>query len=335
MSTLETVSTISAPERPSSTSAISVQVCVLTYKRPDQLRRTIESLMHQRSAQTEQTAGQPLACAHGRLQLSLLVVDNDAALSGQSVVQDFISRAEFPIRYLSHAARGIAGARNRALEASQEMNFVAFLDDDETADEEWLARLVETSIDFDADVTTGPVKPHHENSPGWVKRGCFFDPAHRVTGSSLAFVATNNVLLRNEIVKSFRFDPRFDATGGEDTDFFLRIRHAGLRLIWAQEAVVTEAIPASRANLAWILNRARSDANRFTRVCLYLNPHALTVVHRLAVACAGLLAGLVRLPLGLIERYQGVRGLQLIYRSFGTLSALRGRQTIYYGPAND
>jgi hypothetical protein len=142
------------------------------------------------------------------------------------------------------------------------------------------------------------------------------------------------LLLRDDVVAAFRFDSCFDSTGGEDTEYSMRIRHAGNRMIWVNEAIVSEAIPPSRANARWLLRRARSDANRYTRGCLAINRGMRTVARRLVVACGGFLAGVGLLPLGLFGRQHSVRALQLISRSVGTVSALLGRNQIFYGPSH-
>ena len=42
------------------------------------------------------------------------------------------------------------------------------------------------------------------------------------------------------------FDPQFALTGGEDKDFFLRLKALGARFAWAAEAVSYTAVPATR-----------------------------------------------------------------------------------------
>lgn len=307
---------------------ISVQVCVLTYKRPALLRATLESLIHQQT-------GRGNFSFHGNLRVQILVVDNDISMGGRHVVEQLAEASELPVRYVSEPARGLSIARNRALQESGLMDFVAFIDDDETAHSDWIVRLVDAAFRFSADVVTGPVHPQHQNSPAWIKRGGFFNPQPRLTGSEVPFVATNNVLLSAPVIRAFRFDSRFDATGGEDTEFFMRITRAGHNIVWVEEAVVTEHIPAERANLRWLLNRARSDANRYTRSCLSFDRGPRTILRRLATACGGFLLGVAYLPGVIWGHHHAVRGLQLIYRSIGTLTALRGQAQIYYKVSDD
>lgn len=305
------------------TGIVTVQVCVLTYKRPTLLRATLISLIRQ--AITEDSLG-----ADWQLHMRILVIDNDAAMSGKKVTQEIAHAAGIPVDYLSEPARGLSNARNRALERSATMDFMAFIDDDEVAHPDWLMQLLRVASRTNADVITGPVHPAYANSPEWIKRGGFFKPQQRETGSTVPFVATNNVLIRGPLLRIFRFDSRFDATGGEDTDFFMRIARSGHSIVWSQDAVVTEHIPAERTNLRWLMQRARSDANRFTRSCLLVDRGPHTQLRRFGVACAGFLTGVAMLPAGIVGRHYTARGLQLISRSIGTITALRGRAQVYY-----
>jgi succinoglycan biosynthesis protein ExoM len=304
------------------TGITQVQICLLTYRRPDLLRQTLQSLL-------EQTAlSDPGIVVH------ILVIDNHEAQSGRPAFDEVLASSPVPAHYICEPARGLSIARNRALDESGDMDYVAFIDDDEVADCDWLERLLEASRKYDAAVVTGPVWPRHQQSPDWVVRGGFFAAARKPTGTEVECFATNNVLLRCDVLAAFRFDSRFDSTGGEDTEYSMRIRRAGYRMVWVNEAIVSECIPPGRASARWLLSRARSDANRYTRSCLAVDNGMRTIGRRLVVACGGFLAGLGLLPFGLLGRQHSVRALQLISRSVGTVSALLGRGQIFYGPSH-
>ena len=68
------------------------------------------------------------------------------------------------------------------------------------------------------------------------------------------------------------FDPAFALTGGEDREFFTRLKRAGKRFAWADEAVCHEHVPASRASLGWALSRAYRIGNSDMRVFLKFAP---------------------------------------------------------------
>jgi succinoglycan biosynthesis protein ExoM len=300
-------------------SPVQIQVCLLTYKRPDLLRETLLSLRSQ-------------IISDPQLKMHILVVDNDAAGSGQETFRSALTRSPVPARYVCEPGRGIGNARNRALLESAGMDYIAFIDDDEAATPEWLQALYQTMQRFRSDIVTGPVTPKFLDAPPWIVQGGFFRMSPQATGNAVEYVATNNVLFRAELATRYKFDSRFDATGGEDTHFFMRMKRDGLRLVWCQEAEVIETIPGDRTKVRWMLQRAQSEANRHTRCCLDLDHSLATRVQRFGKALLGFGAGTLLLPAGLLQKKYAVRGLQWIYRAIGTWSALWGAQTIYYAP---
>ncbi len=303
----------------------TLQVSVLTYKRPAMLADALASL-------TGQTGLHALG-----IELHVLVVDNDPAGSGYSTYAAYARECQhMPCRYVHETASGLAHARNRALIESQSMDLMAFLDDDEVAAPEWLANLVTVIDRFAADVVSGPVLPMRHNLPDWIAKGRFLDPAERCTGAPLRHVATDNVLLQPSVFRTFRFDERFNSSGGEDTHFFLRVHRAGLNMVWASDACVATWVPPDRANAPWLISRAFSDASRYTCARMALSGAGpATRVSRAMRALGGALGGLLlllRAPFG--KRYF-VQALRLMARSAGTLSALIGMQQNYYGGSHE
>jgi glycosyltransferase involved in cell wall biosynthesis/O-antigen/teichoic acid export membrane protein len=302
---------------------IAVSVCVLTYRRMDQLRLTLESLR----AQT--------LLGSAAISMSILVIDNDDAQSARHIVEHQQSLSDLQIRYIASPLNGLSTARNLALEHSRLADFVAFIDDDEVAHPDWLARLIHTAIEFEADVVSGPVLPNFQDAPAWVIRGGFFNAIKQKSGLVVRHVATSNTLIHAKVFRTIRFNLFFDTTGGEDTDFFLRVAQEGFRMVWCDEARVLESVPARRANLRWILARAYSDASRFTTCTVLIERSLQARVTRFAKSLGGIVVGCAWLPVGVLGGHHAARGLQLIARAAGTLSALRGRSVQYYGSTSE
>ncbi len=296
-----------------------VQVCVLTYQRPGMLLHALESLRAQAGLDRH------------NLKLKVLVVDNDPDASAQWICDNAQDGPDVPIRYVHEPARGLACARNRALAESANVDLVAFLDDDEIADAYWLTRLVETLDRFHADVVTGPVFPRLQDAPSWIATGRFFDPTYKATGRVISHVATDNVLMRPSVFQNFRFDERFNKSGGEDTHFFLRVQKEGLRMVWADDALVETWVPPARANARWLIQRAFSDASRYTHARLSLDAGLPVCGSRLLRAAAGALSGAVLLLTAPLGKHFGVRALRLLARAAGTVTALLGYREAYYG----
>jgi succinoglycan biosynthesis protein ExoM len=126
--------------------AEGIDVCVCTFRRPA-LAETLRSL-----AAMRRPAG---------YKVSIIVSDNDDEPSAKALVEQLAPTLDIPVRYIHSPARNISIARNACLDASR-ARFVAFIDDDETATEEWLTRLVAAAEASRAEVVLGPVRAIHD-----------------------------------------------------------------------------------------------------------------------------------------------------------------------------
>jgi glycosyltransferase involved in cell wall biosynthesis len=223
---------------------ISVAVCVITYRRPVYLRELLQSLA--------------LLDSSG-LAAQVIVVDNDASGSAQAVTSSFGPLIPNLI-YQVEPERGISAARNRsvALASRDRPSYLAFIDDDETADPAWLRQLVQTAVHYGADAVGGPVLPVYEPGvPAWVIDGGFFGQKRHQTGAPVMLTGTNNLLLRRDWLEAIPgpFDRRFDLTGSGDSHLLHRLARLGMRMVWCDEAMVQEKVPLSRANVGWLVKR--------------------------------------------------------------------------------
>ena len=66
------------------------------------------------------------------------------------------------------------------------------------------------------------------------------------------------------------FDDRFGLSGGSDTLFTRQLVASGARMVWCDEAVVTDVVPAARATRDWVLRRRLRFGNTTSRVELVL-----------------------------------------------------------------
>lgn len=292
-----------------------VAICIATYARPDGLARLLDGLSALRTD----------AC------IRVVVIDNDAAGPSRAACEARASEFTLGLRYEVESRRGITYARNKAVEvAGADVDFIAMLDDDEVPEPTWLASLLRVQTKYDADIVAGPVIPYFPEPPSeWVLDGRFFDRPRYETGYTLPHAHTHNVLVRRAVFEATgRFDDRFALTGGEDLQFFRRAKANGARIVWANDASVEEWIPASRANLGWLLRRAyRSGAtlgqvDRDRRDALVARP--MRVVRGLG----RMAQGAVLTPFALISprdrQVRLVRALQLIYRGAGMVAGVMG-----------
>jgi glycosyltransferase involved in cell wall biosynthesis len=190
---------------------------------------------------------------------SVVVVDNDRMESGREAVAGFVSKNRLDVQYEIEPRQNIALARNLAWRKAGG-DLVAFIDDDEFPARDWLRNLLNTLEQYDASGVLGPVVPHFEyETPGWVKKGRFFDRPMHATGYKIPWreARTGNVLLKKEIVPPTEepFRQEF-GTGGEDVDFFRRMMEGGHGFVWCNEAVAFEVVPLSRCRRGYLLRRA-------------------------------------------------------------------------------
>lgn len=217
-----------------------VSVCLCTYKRAT-LDKTLSSLVGQTL---------PDECL-----LEIVVVDNDKEETGRAICERYKqSQADIQIRYLVNPERNLASVRNSTLEAAQG-DYLAFIDDDEWAEPDWISSLCHALNTYGADAVFGPVLVHYpDGSPKWIVNGDMFGKDKHRTGEVLKKGATSNALLKAHWVRdrSVRFDPEFGKSGGEDTDFFHRLYKMGAHLVFENSAVVSETVESHRLNLDYL-----------------------------------------------------------------------------------
>jgi cellulose synthase/poly-beta-1,6-N-acetylglucosamine synthase-like glycosyltransferase len=195
----------------------------------------------------------------GRFSFSVVVADNDATKSAESVVRQFVASSSIRVHYCVQPEQNIALTRNAALSNAQG-DFIAFIDDDEFPEPTWLAELLRTCQESDAAGVLGPVRPYFETPPPhWIIKGRFCERPEYPTGRVMDWEEsrTGNLLFRNIIIAGMAqpFKPEF-GTGGEDKDFFMRLTQAGHRFVWCNEAPAYETVPPSRWTRSYMLSRA-------------------------------------------------------------------------------
>ncbi|TIV30245.1 MAG: glycosyltransferase family 2 protein, partial [Mesorhizobium sp.] len=136
----------------------SIDICICTFRRPE-LADTLRSV-----AALEKPEG---------LEIGIVVADNDDEPGAQKLVKALAEELKLPIRYRHAPARNISIARNACLDASVS-DFVAFIDDDETASPGWLVELMATADATGAAAVLGPVRAHYrQDTPDWMQKGDF------------------------------------------------------------------------------------------------------------------------------------------------------------------
>jgi succinoglycan biosynthesis protein ExoM len=301
-----------------------VAICVATYRRPQGLTRLLDGIGR-------------LVFANQEPDLCIVAIDNDPDGSAAEPCRAAAERLRWPVIYLHESRRGISHARNRAVEWAREAaDFIAFVDDDEIPHPAWLDQLLTVQGHHDADIVTGPVLSVFEVPvPHWLAQEPAFGRPRFPTGSRVEVARTGNVLIRvAKLGDTFRFDPRFGLSGGGDTLLFLQLRQAGSSIVWADEAVVDEWVPARRATALWSLKRAFRAGNAWSLCEREVRPSQMVRLLRLAKGMVRVTQGVALLPTAIVLGRQGaVRALRYICLGAGNAAgAMSLRYQAYRNP---
>lgn len=205
------------------TSRIAILIC--THNRPQFLQLLLEGLKNE---------WQP--------GVFLAIVDNGTR-SSEAIIDPF--REQFELVYRRLEEPGLVVARNACLELAlaQDPEFLVFIDDDEVPKAGWLASLMRTMRETNADIVTGPVEAKFlTEAPAWAIHGNYFShDGHSYRTSNLAIRASS--FPRD---KSRWFQTQFNRLGGEDSELLGRLVEGGALHKVASSAIVTELVPEQR-----------------------------------------------------------------------------------------
>jgi succinoglycan biosynthesis protein ExoM len=294
---------------------------VLTYRRNDDLLVALPPILR------EAATVSPRA--------TVLVIDNDPDAGAEPAVAPL---AEQGVRYIHEPIPGIAAARNLALREAGS-RFLVFIDDDMHPEEGWLAALLRTQASSGAAVVAGPVLPEYEAEPDeWVSAGRFFVRRRLPTGTRLDVAASGNMLLDLPQVAAYgvQFDHRFGLLGGSDHLFSRTLARLGALMVWCDEAITFDRVPASRMTRRWILRRAFRSGNSQVLASLVLSasPSERLKVRLMATVggSARILAGELRAGAGALTgaTVHRARGKRMVRRGAGMIAGAYGHAYVEY-----
>lgn len=168
----------------------------------------------------------------------ILVVDDGSRDATPYVLEEWARRHPSWLRVFRQDNAGPARARNRgAVEAGGQ--FLAFIDDDCVAENSWLRRLERALEEAGAAAVGGAVINREETWVGrYINRERVIDHVVAPDGTVKELITCNAGVRADIFSRLGGFDEAIRVAGGEDTEFSLRLRAAGLRIVSAPTARV-------------------------------------------------------------------------------------------------
>lgn len=244
----------------------TISVCICTYKRPELLNKCIESVINYAFETIDE----------------IIVVDNDPGGSAHEIVNELASKYNKPIKYFHEPVPNIAIARNRCIREAMGY-WVAFIDDDEYAESNWLKELLISATETNADAVWGPViYSYQSNTPKYISNVIKGDRINQ-DGFIRNNLSTGNVLVKRSILLSIEgpFNQSYGSSGGEDSALFHYLQNRGAKYWTNSKGILYEIQGKERSKTAWHFER--SYRSGWTRSKIYLNSHnifyAIFMVH--------------------------------------------------------
>jgi len=225
-------------------SEFDVTVAVCTFNRSAELAQALESLF------CLVTASQP--------RYEILVVDNASTDQTSSVIERAAAESPVAFRSLVEDSPGVSMARNAAVKNAGG-SWVAFFDDDQLADPDWLQELWNTAQGQGARVVAGArdlliSAEQHQRLPAVCRRelgellesGSCFRYSGEITGS------TGNMLIQRSVFDEVGLFSERSVEGGEDTDLNRRVSAKGIESWYTPHALVHHFVPPYRLEVPYL-----------------------------------------------------------------------------------
>ena len=300
-----------------------VVVAIPTYKRPGDLAKLLAAL---EKLDTKQ-------------QVIVVVADNDAEEhEGYDLCRLLCTHYRWPLEPVIAERRGIAQVRNvlvqRAL-SYPDARFVAMIDDDEWPAPGWLTQLMAVAAATKADVVEGSIL--FEGPQDWAASFDGVSSIRRPTGPVAMLEGAGNILIARGCLDKLGapwFDPAFALTGGEDRDFFERVKASGGRFAWADDGLAYTHVSERRQSLSWLFRRAYAIGNCEMHIFLKYRPGLAVRWREYAKIASALVATpMMGLVLALSPR-RAADAWRRFFRNAGKLAALMGLRYNAYAHAD-
>lgn len=227
---------------------VSVTVAICTYNRADCIQGCLAALFRQKAMSA----------------FEVLVVDNNSTDGTRDVVEEMRAQ-HINLHYVLEPKQGLSHARNGALRRAIG-DIVAFIDDDGLAEQDWLANLTGALADSDVACAGGRIEIDYGGErPEWLPEALEGYLSKWDGGEnpdcSTEVVGCNFAVRKKLAIQLGSFSPslgyaRGNQLPGEESEFCVRVRKAGLAIRYVGSAVVYHRIVPERLTPGWFVRRA-------------------------------------------------------------------------------
>lgn len=231
---------------------VAYTVALCTHNHADRLERTLADLAQLKAPEAA---------------WEFLVIDNGCRDATPELLARHAWPAGWQVRVVREEKLGLSNARNRAI-AEARGDYVIFMDDDETADPDWLCAFERLIADKQPDAFGGRIRVLFEDMrPPWLSDELlgFLGELNRadeiapLTDPYTSFYGGNFGFRKTVCERAGDFDAMLgrkgtDNTGGEEVDFYRRLLDAGFNVWWTPEAVIHHRIQAAKLERSYFLD---------------------------------------------------------------------------------
>lgn len=236
----------------------SVSIIIPTYNRAELIGFSIESCVNQ---------------TYPKDRYEIIIADNNSTDNTKSVVEEWKSKSDVPIKYILETRQGAHYARNTAAKLS-ESEILYFTDDDMIADKDLLVNIVKVfDLDYNIAVVGGKVLPKWEfDPPEWMekyfKNGALslIEKSEKliIAAYDLGIYSCHQAMLKSVLFECGGFNPDIEKDiliGNGETGLNIKILDAGYNFAYTDDSVSHHIIPRSRMTQKYLNKRFRNQAN--------------------------------------------------------------------------
>ena len=295
--------------------SVRVIVCICTYRRAELLERLLLSFRHIQIEGFEP------------IDVAVIVVDNYPDGLARKVCENVSGLLPIELVFVEETKRGRPFARNRAVDEAlrRDASFIAFIDDDDLPEPDWLLRLVEKQRETQADIVFGTECVAFQGDwPEWLKNSPLFKKADTegfTKHMTPKGISTYNVLIRRSVIDRLKaagivFSPEFARL--EDTDFFIRAAKNNATFARAVNSVIHRNFEPHRLTAGGLLREALLNGT-YTMRLLKKHSTPFQINKRKRKALKKMTLAFLKLPICMFSMVSLMQNLFILSRELGVV----------------